>query len=129
MRDSLLIEEMGEVAATGMCTRPEAIIAAACTIAGPILPAISGWADQKRRGRGFIASTATGGGSASAGGAEGPPADMTIGSLQVKLEGGARTRSPSLTLSHSRPYGQHPADPFIADDGGKRGAECVDAVC
>src|SRR5258708_14988640 len=54
---------------------------------------------------------------------------MTISSLQVRREGGARTRSPSLTLSHSRPYGQHPADPFIAEDGGKRGAECIDALC
>src|SRR6202040_2607402 len=32
-----------------MCTRPEAIIAAACTIAGPILAAISGWPSQKPR--------------------------------------------------------------------------------
>jgi hypothetical protein len=30
---------------------------------------------------------------------------------------------------HSRPYGQNPADPFIADNGWKRGAECVDALC
>jgi hypothetical protein len=43
---------------------------------------------------------------------------MTIRSLQVKLESGARTRSPTLTLST-----------FIADDGWKRGAECVDALC
>ena len=32
-----------------MCTRPEAIIAAACAIAGPILAPISGWPSQKPR--------------------------------------------------------------------------------
>jgi hypothetical protein len=32
-----------------MCTRPEPIIAAACTIAGAILDAISGWPNQKPR--------------------------------------------------------------------------------
>ena len=68
---------------------------------------------------GFIASIANCCGSASAGRAERPPADMTIRSLQVKLEGGARTRSP--TFSTPRPYSQHLADPFIADDGWKRG--------
>ena len=35
---------------------------------------------------------------------------------------------PSLTLS-IQPTGQPPADPFIADDGWKPGAECVDALC
>ena len=37
------------MAATGMCTRPEAIIVAACTIAGAILAAISGWPNQNPR--------------------------------------------------------------------------------
>jgi hypothetical protein len=42
---------------------------------------------------------------------------MTIRSLQVKLESGARTRSPSLTFCTP------------ADDGWKRGAQCIEAIC
>ena len=37
------------MAATGMCTRPDAIIAAACAIAGAILATTSGWPNQKPR--------------------------------------------------------------------------------
>ena len=51
-----------------------------------------------------------------------------ICSLQVKLPDGARTRSPILTLSTPRPYGENSADPFIADHGGKRGTERIDAL-
>jgi hypothetical protein len=82
-------------------------------------------AEQKRRGQGIYRQHRQLLGSPSAGRAERPPTDMTIRSLQVKLEGGARTWSPSVTLSTP---GQHLADPFIADDGWKRG-EFVDALC
>src|SRR5271157_1991184 len=46
-------------------------------------------------------------------------------------EAGRRRQDPVAEPDalHSRPYGQNPADPFIADDGWKRGAECVDALC
>src|SRR5713226_7844639 len=44
-----LIEERGYTADTGMCTKPEAIIAAACLRAGRILSAYSGWPIQKPR--------------------------------------------------------------------------------
>src|SRR6478735_5238691 len=44
-----LIEERGYTADTGTCTRPEAIIAAACLRAGGILAAYSGWPRKKPR--------------------------------------------------------------------------------
>jgi hypothetical protein len=34
-----------------------------------------------------------------------------------------------LDAPHPRPYGENPADAFIADDGWKRGADCIDALC
>ena len=45
-------------------------------------------------------------------------------------EAGKRRQDPVAEPDalHSRPYGPNPADPFIADDGWKRGAECVDAL-
>src|ERR1700744_1870989 len=44
-----LIEERGYTADTGICTRSEAIIAAACLRAGGILAAYSGWPMKKPR--------------------------------------------------------------------------------
>jgi hypothetical protein len=43
VRDSLFDRGEGVGRGQGMRTRPEAIIAAACTIVGPILAAISAW--------------------------------------------------------------------------------------
>jgi hypothetical protein len=44
-----LMDERAQVAATGMCTRPDAIISAACFTAGALLAADSGWPSQKPR--------------------------------------------------------------------------------
>src|SRR6266852_9535133 len=44
-----LMDEREEVAATGMCIRPDAIISAACAAAGASLAANSGWAMKKPR--------------------------------------------------------------------------------
>src|SRR5580704_8220940 len=114
------------VFAKAITHRPTPELAAFCTTHSPGCRSTYSLSRSAAVG-GFIASIANCCGSASAGRAERPPADMTIRSLQVKLEGGARTRSP--TFSTPRPYSQHLADPFIADDGWKRGAECVDALC
>jgi hypothetical protein len=51
-----------------------------------------------------------------------PPADMTIRSLQVKLESGARTVA-DLDVLHPRPRGENAADTLIADDGWTRRAQ------
>src|ERR1700720_3441763 len=115
------------VFAKAITHRPTPELAAFCTTHSPGCRSTYSLSRSAAVG-GFIASIANCCGSASAGRAERPPADMTIRSLQVKLEGGARTPVAEPGVLHSRPYGQHLADPFIADDGWRRGAECVDAL-
>ena len=46
-------------------------------------------------------------------------------------EAAQRRQDPVADLDalHPRPYRENPADAFIADDGWKRRAECVDALC
>jgi hypothetical protein len=46
-------------------------------------------------------------------------------------EAARRRQDPVADLDalHPRPYGENPADAFIPDDGRKRGAECIDALC
>ena len=46
-------------------------------------------------------------------------------------EAGKRRQDPVADLDalHPRPYGENAADAFIADDGWKRGAVCIDALC
>ena len=45
-------------------------------------------------------------------------------------EAAQRRQDPVADLDalHPRPYRENPADAFIADDGGERGADCVDAL-
>jgi hypothetical protein len=47
----------------------------------------------------------------------------------VKLESGARTRSPTLTCSTPAPTARTRADAFTADHGWKRRADSIDAPC
>src|SRR6266851_1485293 len=105
-----------------MCTRPEAIISAACAIAGAILAAISGWPNQKPRMVRGLKMTSNGLSGKAAGRYDHP---------LPPSEAGQRRQDPVADLDalHPRPYGENPADAFITDDGGKRRAECVDALC
>jgi len=47
----------------------------------------------------------------------------------VKLEGGAKTRSPSLTFSTPGPTASTLPTPSLPMTAGSGGAECVDALC
>src|ERR1700745_1231057 len=88
--------------AKAITPRPTPELAAFCTTHSPGLRSTYSLSSSAAVG-GLMASIANCCGSASEGRLERPPADMTIRSLQVKLESGARTRSPTLTLSTPGP--------------------------
>src|SRR5271154_7013886 len=116
------------VVAKAITHRPTPELAAFCITHSPGCRSTYSLSSSAAVG-GFMPSIANCCGSASGGRGERPPADTTIRSRQVKLESGARTRSPTLTLSTLDPAARTRPTPSLPDDGWKRRAECVGAPC